>query len=341
MAYLLSNVRGAGKLSNGMLFVVDGGSRQVRFYDESGTYVFHVGREGSGPGEFGAAPILVPESHYDSVTVLDNRLQRFSTFSSEGEFTRSGSSSAPAPLGAGTIVTTVPVGLASEGAVIRRASTGIGAMSEGVQPPGRVQFRVVRADAEAANVVIDVEDVQYFITPPNAAGEMGRFRLPFSIAPLAAVADNRLYLNPGRGSEILELGLSGELLRITRLREPDRTASEDDRMSFAEAELAWMREGEGKTAALSMYSEMPLPDRMPVYQSLVVDDQGWVWAELYRTGLSELSEWLVFDSEGRGRGKIQIPNDIQVLQVGGDFILGLWQDDFQVQYVQLFELMRN
>jgi hypothetical protein len=189
--------------------------------------------------------------------------------------------------------------------------------------------------------VIDLEDVQYFITPPNSAGEMGRFPLPFSITPLATVGDDRIFINTGRGSEILELNLSGEIRQIARLREPEQMATEEDRMKFAEAYLAWMAEGEVKSAALATYGEMPLPDRMPVFQALVADDEGWIWAELYRIGASEVAEWRVFDDAGRGRGTVEMPADLRVLQIGSDFILGLWQDDFRVEHVQLYELTRN
>ena len=80
-------IRGLRGLPNGGILVVDGVSREMRFFDQRGEITKVVGRKGEGPGEFDD-PWLVRTVGTDSLLLWDGRLQRFQLFSSEGETPR-------------------------------------------------------------------------------------------------------------------------------------------------------------------------------------------------------------------------------------------------------------
>lgn len=51
--YMLSNVGGAVRLSDGRIVVADGDALVLRVYDADGRYLSSMGGRGGGPGEFG------------------------------------------------------------------------------------------------------------------------------------------------------------------------------------------------------------------------------------------------------------------------------------------------
>lgn len=73
------------RLDDGRLVVANQGSRQLRFFDEGGAYLFAIGGEGEGPGEF-RYPSRIRKTGQDSLLVWDQGLQRVSFFDFQGDF---------------------------------------------------------------------------------------------------------------------------------------------------------------------------------------------------------------------------------------------------------------
>jgi hypothetical protein len=82
-AYQLDRVRGALRLSNGNIAVLDGGSSELRVFDRDGKHVSTLARKGSGPGE-----LQMPWTMYrrgDTIFVVDVRHQHLTLFGPDGE----------------------------------------------------------------------------------------------------------------------------------------------------------------------------------------------------------------------------------------------------------------
>jgi hypothetical protein len=87
--YQLFQVVDAARLSDGRIVVANGGSHELRFYDERGAYVSATGREGGGPGEFRGMGIKsLQVGADDSVYVFDWSSQRVSIFDARGRLAR-------------------------------------------------------------------------------------------------------------------------------------------------------------------------------------------------------------------------------------------------------------
>lgn len=50
--YLFDNIVNAVRLSNGTIVVANAGTRELRFFDSSGRFLYAQGRQGEGPGEY-------------------------------------------------------------------------------------------------------------------------------------------------------------------------------------------------------------------------------------------------------------------------------------------------
>jgi hypothetical protein len=77
------------------------------------------------------------------------------------------------------------------------------------------------------------------------------------------------------------------------------------------------------------------------YGRLLVDSEGNLWVADYSEERDDEGTWSVFDPEGRFLGTVETPTGGRVHQIGDDFVLGIWRDELNVEYVRLYELMKN
>jgi len=68
---------------------------------------------------------------------------------------------------------------------------------------------------------------------------------------------------------------------------------------------------------------------------------GWLWAEVYGFDPTRPRDWVVFDPGGRARGTVRTPPGLEVHWIGRDAILGVWQDERDVEYVHRHRLTRG
>ena len=84
---------------------------------------------------------------------------------------------------------------------------------------------------------------------------------------------------------------------------------------------------------------MPIPETFPAYRSFIVNDDGSLSVENY-THPSEQASWAVFRDDGRYLGVVETPMGAQVRHIGDDFVLVIWEDELEVQQVQMYELIK-
>lgn len=64
--------------------------------------------------------------------------------------------------------------------------------------------------------------------------------------------------------------------------------------------------------------ELPADGELPTYSRLLLDSEGDLWAQS-----GDLSRAAVFDRHGEFTGMVRVPADLQIHQVGPDFVLGV------------------
>jgi hypothetical protein len=79
---------------------------------------------------------------------------------------------------------------------------------------------------------------------------------------------------------------------------------------------------------------------LPAFSELLVDGAGNLWVRDPRPLEDQPHHWSVFDREGRWLGTVQTPADLQVRQIGPDWMLGTAQDEMEVEHVRMYRLQK-
>jgi hypothetical protein len=166
---------------------------------------------------------------------------------------------------------------------------------------------------------------------------------PFPRNPWATVAGDRLYFGASDRWEIEVYARGGALERLIRLERANRPVTSEVAERF-KTELREQVRREGSRAIMvteNMLAAVPFPKTMPAHGRIVVDAEGYIWVEHYRTEWEEQSRWTIFGAEGELLGTIELPDRFFIIQIGSDFVLGRWTDELGVEHVQLYGLSRS
>ena len=92
-----------------------------------------------------------------------------------------------------------------------------------------------------------------------------------------------------------------------------------------------------------LFENAPAAETRPAFADILVDPSGAVWLELYR-GESEQNqpeEWLVLDADGTWLGAVEIPDRFNVVDITMDAVLGVWEDELDIEHPQVLRLTRS
>lgn len=330
--YQMDRVRTALRMGDGRIVVANAGSQQVRWYGADGRHVASAGREGGGPGEFKALSALrrLPG---DSVLAYDLGAFRLSWFDPAGRFVRS------APL--------QPVGQVPPRFVDRFADGSL-LLSSSVRTMGsstesgtrRDTLLFLRADASGTPVdslpVTPASEASFqFFTEGGQIRGMNILTLPFMRNVHSATSGDRYWQGTSDAYEIVLRRADGTPERIVRRAVepvPVRGAYLDSLRRVQAAE-------HGPEAARTL-DEVQLPDQLPAFERLLVDDAGNLWVQRTAWPGPVPAEWDVFDAEGQMLGTVRMPAGFRATQIGADFVLGVWTDEDGVEYVRTYRLMK-
>jgi hypothetical protein len=130
------------------------------------------------------------------------------------------------------------------------------------------------------------------------------------------------------------------LERIIRLdREPLPVTTADVERYIDEATADAEDENQARQTRES-FEEMPLPDFMPAFADLEAAALGYLWIEEYSARADAPPAYTILDPDGGLVGSLTLPREVTVLEIGADYLLGLYRDELEVEYVQLYRLTR-
>jgi hypothetical protein len=333
--YQLFRVRDARRLDNGNIVVANGGT-ELRFYDPTGTYLYTAGREGGGPGEFQNLAWIKPYLG-DSLLTYDFNQVRMSLWDQDGNFGRSYKISPQGDVGF-----ILGVGVFADGTLLAKAPLMFrGGITEGA----------VRDDEEYHTYSMEgelIDTVGMFAGPHQfiKAGRDGNMVMveaitpPFGRSSFMEPFGDKLYFGSGDSYEIERRSKDGTLEQLIRRDTPTRPVTADDVERFIESEIADIEDANDRRDRRQLYEEMAVPETMPAYEDLKVDDVGNLWVADYEPDPDADLLWTVFDPDGRMLGQVVLPSRLDVKQIGDDFVLAVWRDEFEVEHVRLYELSK-
>ena len=335
--YLLDGALDATRLSDGRILVADRGTNELRVFDAAGTHVASWAGEGEGPGEFTSLSRVEPWPG-DSIAAWWTRTGGISVFDSDGNYGR-----------------TFRLGGNDED------SKWLALRPQAATKAGAVLATWLWRDADT--IVVHLRDGEgdlaaslgthpgpdYHLTPP------GRYR--YDRWP--RVFERRLVLAPWGGMaaiglttryELKAFRSDGRLARIVRREHaPQPLGSEDieaeieRRLSFVPLSLSPEEIERYRADVRRGYRAVPAAEHLPALDSAMVDALEHLWVREFespadvRPGIL----WTVFDPEGRVLGFVETPDDLNIYEIGGDYILGHSVNELGVESVQLWPLDRR
>ena len=326
--------RDAIRLDDGRLVVTDEGSRQVKFFAPDGRLLRAVGRQGRGPGEYATLWTVRPFGP-DSLMVFDYNLERVSILDSQGSFGRSFTVVFGPNYWAQGVLHDSLVFLASPGEGQRRND------SAGIYWDSTWFVLYRGAD-------LPIDTIGRYALAERAGRASARQRAyHFGHRLQFALAHDRVYVGWSQSYEIGEYTTDGKLLRLIRRAYERRPVTAEVKAQFRADYEAMVRAEAGDVTPeqmrrfLEFVDDADYPEYLPAYSALLIDADGNLWAEDYRIHTESESRWTVFDSTGRWLGTVDMPDGLQVLEIGRDYVLGLRKDDLDLERVSLHALGRT
>ncbi len=329
--YQLYGVEDATRLSDGRIAVANGGTSEIRFFSADGGYLESWGALGEGPGEFAQwDPEAVGTWPGDSIVAAAWWRGQIVVFDADGKPGRT------ATLGEGRFSF---LGLMPDGQILGKPSLLIG-MNFGAGGSTlrrqEAEFAVIAPTGVIRASLGTQPGDEWYFSPTGPAGRphpFGRSVLATVWGPLAVVSANDSY-------EIRAYDSDGVLAKIVRrdheLRPP--TQAELDAW-FTDSYADRSEEDQARLSAL--FEGMTLVDFFPAFSALHSDPLGYLWVQEYSFPGQDESIWTVFDSGGRVQGFVETPRNLDVVEIGEDYILGTTTDELGVERVQLWPLERT
>jgi len=340
-------IGGIEVLSDGRIVVADVLANEIRVFDRDGEYLTTLGRQGQGPAEFGRLD-RIARLNGDSVVGRDVAAFKSVVFSSDGSGSRTVMGP---PMSWSGLIPVYVAGWLSDGSAI-------------------VSHTIQRSDYPPGTSVITPEwhlfdplgEHRALIGQLPAArvhneGE-GAAPLVFSL-PARIQADSLGFWHglPER-TELTHYTAAG-VDRIVRTRYEPPLVTEALRESYR----AWYTESsraqaEGLPPSLrdlieARIDQLYFADRLPAYRRFLLSTDGFFWLEAYPT-VEEMSQpawswsegstgrkWTLLSPQGRWLGTVEIPAGLSLRVVTQDRIVGVLQDELDVQYVAAYEIQKT
>lgn len=335
-AYQFSDVRGAARLSDGTIVVANGQSNELRFFDRAGRHLRTAGRTGGGPGEFRGLQRVMRLAG-DTLATWDFASRRVSYFAPGGEFVRS----IDVPLIEGRSIPRVD-GVFADGSLL---------VTPLINPAFRPGTDIARDTATYLRLSRTGEPMgtlgrfpgqQTVSVATTGEGQFNiRTNLPFGLATFRAVRGERLYVGDSERYEIAVHDAGGRVVRRVRKSHRPIPLTPEEVESFKQRERERGAPGGNRQVQERMLAAMRFPETKAAFEDLAVDAEGAIWVREYPEVGDDNPEWTVFDPAGRLLGRVAVPVGVTVLDIGPDYLLGVWRDDLDVEHVRLYRLEKD
>jgi hypothetical protein len=325
-AQQLDRVSDAHRFPDGRIAVANAGSGEIRLFDARGRHLATVGRKGRGPGEFETVS-SIEALPGDSLLVYDRYAGRLSWFDKDGKYVRS------FPVGVGMGGSVDYVGRLADGSFLLTLSAPFrGPPSEGLARDTITLLRRPwsgRADSLAS---FPGEEQAVMVRERT----INRVSYPFMRRTLLAVDGDGFWVGPSDDYTLERRRPDGSVELILHRR---HTAA-PVKGPYLDSLRAMQRRAYGPEAERAL-DGIPAGETLPAYQRLLQDAEGYLWVESFGWPGENVSAWDVFDEAGKLLGTVRLPPRFRLTQVGKNFVVGVRQDEVDVEHVQVMTLSRQ
>ena len=345
--YEFAKAVAAVRLSNGDIVVADYGASELRRYDAEGVFMWSTGREGEGPGEFESLD-FVGAMPGDSLVTYDWVLMRIQVFDPEGRLVRTFRAELPSDVApAGGSAPDRAVGMVDGRLVVRFAEMADVASTGIVR---WVNYRLVAldlADGSATSlIVVGGEEVDLQRREDGSLTD-GRYVF-FNLPEFGAAAGPVAVIDSEAWRIRLVSPLDGSIQRMVRREVAPREATDEIYEAHIEG-IVGMVAAEEADFVRGMWSEYSRARTLPVLRSVHVDAAGHLWLAPYYIAGADPPPFQVFAPDGTWLGTVALPPGLErgfiqyqapYMEIGTDYVLGVWRGELGVQYVRMYRLNR-
>lgn len=337
-SYLLNNVMGSTLTSQGSLVVANAGDCTIRAFDQDGEALWTSGGCGEGPEEY--QRILGILGERDRLYVHRYPQASLTILNTDGTFSGTAFPDIPDEFRFAD-----PVGVFEDGSILmadrNRPDVELGPFQE--------SYTVGRLTAEGN---VDTLIILPYLNSVRHQSGFGDSEKPTKILSLE-VHDDHVYFSWPEQYEINILSSGGDLETSIRRDWTPISVSEDYLEEMRDRVLRGEGGVSGDPGLLREIADgLVFSETHPAHHGLLVDRSGYIW--VLRTNprrfdngrippriFDETSSWDVFDPEGIWLGFVRTPPRFVLYEVGEDYLLGMWRDELEVEYVQLYGLARG
>ena len=328
--HMFFQVRAAARLSDGSVAVVDGSSREIRLFDETGAHLRSMGGRGEGPGEF-RGPWLLWVLPGDTLWAGDYLPWRFNIFSADGVFSRSVT---PDDFSLHTLVP--PGGVLDDGTSVNVTQSMEGAGGGFATP---INYLMIAHGPDGA-----VLDTIASLPGPRLGSlpQFGGFLSPlFDASSLVAARSSTVAMTTALEPEVRLLDGEFQLRRIVRWSDPGREVTDAHVQAHREDYIAetggpgsrgWNAGNEAQISDLR-----PVAELFPTASDLMIGRDGRLWLKHYVRPREEPS-WMAFEASGDFFCHFRPGSELTPFEFGADYLLALHRDDLGVERVVMYEL---
>jgi hypothetical protein len=320
-------ISGALRLNSGVIVLADKLGLELRYFSPTGKLLKKAGGRGGGPGEFRSV-VAIHRCSGDSVFVYDSGLFRMSVFSPAGTYVRTANVRKWSANGAPPFdFWCNPAGVL---AFIQRSIA---------PPPGEGPFRP-KVELSLVGRNDSVFSVGTFPASERYFRQGNAFPRFLGRQTTIAVGSDFLYIGTGDGFEIGEYSFRGELVNTLREARSPVPVTPAQINRFIKDYIAAAPTKVNTSEWESYFHELEWPKAYPAYGRLLVDPLDNVWIEEYPIPGVDRRDWSVYSRAGLKLAVVSLPKRFQLLEAGVDYVLGVWRDDFDVEYLRLHSLRK-
>ena len=340
--YLLDGVHGARRFPDGRIALLDRGSSRVRVYTAEGRHLFDVGGPGDGPAEFSNAQYL--DLVGDTIVVYEYAPATLTWFDDGGEFVRT----APLP----SLPSGPPYGTAF--GFLGRDGVVVAALV--LRPdyrPGRTRQTMflwrVDLTGPGVDLVAEIRTDEIFVYNTGGWNDV-----TFGKTTSFTASDRWIYVAPSDAYSIQVLDSHGVVRRIIRRQVEPRAVTPADLRRHAEQVVAVNFLPPDRVDVIVRRvraGEIAIAETMPAYRYLTVDVEENLWVEDWDDVGIDQGAFSVFRTDGAWLGKVDLPAGLpylrginlrtSVLEIGVDYVLGVWTGAFGVEQVRMYRIKKR
>ncbi|NNG17411.1 MAG: hypothetical protein HKM89_13110 [Gemmatimonadales bacterium] len=342
-AYDLNQVRAALRLSDGRVVVADGETRELRFYDETGEHLATSGRQGGGPGEFQRIG-FVWLGAADTLWVYDFPSRRLSTLDADGAYVDGIVLRSP-----GQLQFVVPAGRLSDGTLVAPVFVFDTTAKSGIyrQPRPLLAYQADGTVSDTLGTFPGPETYTTQLTFNNQTSPRPAQR-PFALTTQVEIFRNQIFVGTNEAFEIQVYDETGSLTRLIRTVHPREAVEPEDIAEFKRYRHELMLDNSGNIPEQireqfeQQLEDAPYPDAFPYYTGIRTDTEGNLWVQGGKMRHQrDVYHYTVFDTTGQELGQVTMPEQFTPMQLGADWVIGVWRDEDDLEYVRLYQLIKE